>query len=269
MTSTPTVLASDLDGTLLPLDGEPRNRQDLRTLVEELQAANMRLAFVTGRHFESVMHAMQEFDLPTPDWIVCDVGTSIYGRDPQQGFRLSQPFADHLQTVTRGISTQELAQAFSHWSELRLQESEKQTRFKLSFYTDQQVLERVAEAVRGFLQERALPYSVIASIDPFTDDGLIDLLPQNSSKAYALNWWSQAEGFEHQQVLYAGDSGNDLAAFAAGYRSIVVGNAAADVLQRARLAHQQAGWSDRIFAATLPATSGVLEGVRYFRNGAC
>jgi len=71
------VLATDLDGTLIPLNGSDSNVSDLATLAEQLRPNNVQLVFVTGRHFESVTAAINEDRLPKPDWIFCDVGTTI------------------------------------------------------------------------------------------------------------------------------------------------------------------------------------------------
>lgn len=114
------------------------------------------------------------------------------------------------------------------------------------------------------LDEWSAPYSLIHSIDPFNGDGLIDLLPRGVSKAFALSWWSRHVGISHEAVVYAGDSGNDLAAFTAGYRTIVVGNAARSLCKQVRDSHEQAGWRDLLFVAQAHATSGVLAGCKMF-----
>ena len=46
------VLASDMDGTFIPLDDSSQNRRDLTTLTDELQRRQMELIYVTGRHYE-------------------------------------------------------------------------------------------------------------------------------------------------------------------------------------------------------------------------
>ena len=227
----------------------------------------MKLAFATGRHFASVQQAIAEHALPLPEWIICDVGTSIYKRSTAGTYLLSEHFADHLANIMGGWSIEQLREHLLPVARLRLQEGEKQTPFKLSYYTEAQSMAEIVSHIQQLLATHALPFSVIASVDPFTNEGLIDLLPRDSSKAYALNWWSLDEGLEHHEIVYAGDSGNDSAAFAAGYRSIIVGNAASHVLREAERAHAAAGWSDRIFAASKPATSGVLEGLLHFASG--
>ena len=72
------VLATDLDGTLIPLDDCSQNQSDLKCLTEKIRELGFLLVFVTGRHISSVQKAITEFSLPLPDWIICDVGTSIF-----------------------------------------------------------------------------------------------------------------------------------------------------------------------------------------------
>ena len=60
------VLATDLDGTLIPLAGIEQNEFDLRTLASQLEQQRVMLVFVTGRHLASVVGAIQQFQLPPP-----------------------------------------------------------------------------------------------------------------------------------------------------------------------------------------------------------
>ena len=116
----PSVLATDLDGTFVPLQGnqdavaalqqivrlvsggpigsteptageiarsthgdEPAN---VETGADQMQTGDRPLGggfpllYVTGRHFEFVLQGIVEDGLPLPDWILCDVGTSFFQR---------------------------------------------------------------------------------------------------------------------------------------------------------------------------------------------
>jgi hydroxymethylpyrimidine pyrophosphatase-like HAD family hydrolase len=288
---TPQVLATDLDGTLIPLAGNAQNARDLRELEELLRRTGMQLLYVTGRHLASITAVMSESQLPQPDWIIGDVGTSIYARklaghsDVQgvgvdggeagsgststplpssDGYVLVSEYADHLQALVGEYCVDRLAESLQPVGGLRKQEAQKQSRFKLSYYVDSELLTDTARRVEQRLLDSQAPYSMIASRDPFNGDGLIDLLPRQVTKAYAIGWWAAQHCVAHQSILYAGDSGNDSAVFAAGYLSIVVANAAPEVLQAAQAAHARAGWSDRLFGPPAQATSGVLAGVKHF-----
>jgi HAD superfamily hydrolase (TIGR01484 family) len=262
------ILATDLDGTLIPWDDNPQHSQDLQEIAKSLKSRQMQLAFVTGRHLKSVADAIDRYRLPQPDWVLCDVGTSIYRVNGQKiasaGFESSAEYAEHLQQITGGLTTSAVEKLLSKVDGLRRQEQEKQTQFKLSYYARVEQMENCLAKIANVLQQSAVPYSVISSVDPFTGDGLIDLLPENVSKAYALDWWCQQHGYDRESIIYAGDSGNDLAAFSAGFRSILVGNTNAKVIERAKSAHATACWTNRIYVSAQTATSGVLDGLRHY-----
>lgn len=257
------VLATDLDGTLIPLADEPENARDLTQLAEQLSRQKITLIFVTGRHLASVQGAIEQFSLPGPDWMICDVGTSIYHWKANQ-FELVPSYAEHLQTIVGDQPPARIRERLSTWQALRLQEEEKQGRFKLSYYCDADQLQECEQALHDFIQQDDLPYGVIASIDPFDGVGLIDLLPKDASKAYALKWWTGHIGHAHDQTIFAGDSGNDLAAMLAGYRTIVVGNASRSLGERVQTRFRETNQLDRLYLAQHKATSGVLEGCRHF-----
>ena len=264
----PRVLATDLDGTLIPLDDAPHNQSDLVALSQELTAVNATLVFSTGRHLASVMEAMRLHELPLPSWIICDVGTSIY-QCAAATVDLAEEYQRTLARIVEDMPLIELQRRldpFVQSGSLQLQESEKQGQFKLSYYARTSAAEcaRTVNEIRELLAEWGAPYSMIDSVDPFNGDGLIDLLPRNVSKAFALRWLAAHQQWPEQEVVFAGDSGNDLAALTAGFLAIVVGNAHREVAAAAESAHEAAGWSQRLYLAEQSATSGVLEGCRQF-----
>lgn len=260
------VLATDLDGTFIPLDGNQANRRDLEILEREFLTGRATLCFVTGRHLESVVDAIESERLPRPDWVICDVGTSIYRCDDSGAMQRVPEYADHLGRIVADLPIDVLRGRLAATDGLRLQEEEKQGPYKLSFYCQAERLDSRAAEIQDFLDRSGAPYSLIASVDPFNGDGLLDLLPAGASKAMALRWWTEAGGYDQTSVVFAGDSGNDLAALCSGVRAIVVANAQASVVRAAQEYHRDQGWTDRLFHATGPATSGVLEGLRHYHR---
>ena len=263
-TTTTDILATDLDGTLIPMDGCSRNATDLAELARQLAESQVPLVFVTGRHLQSTLRAISQFRLPTPDWIVADVGTSIYERDGADGWKLLDGYAQHLQTSLNDMPLEKVRFALRDFDELTLQAEEKQGRFKLSYYSSRDQVHEVAKRLQTKLNGLAVPYGVTSSLDPFTTHGLIDVLPQAASKGAALSWWAERQQIPLSSIVYAGDSGNDLAALVAGFRSIVVANAEPDLVKAVERAHASAGWDGRLFIAEGHATSGVLQGCRWF-----
>jgi HAD superfamily hydrolase (TIGR01484 family) len=259
------VLATDLDGTLIPLEGNQQNRDDLQILGTQVVRRNVTLVFVTGRHLDSVLGAIDEFRLPQPGWVICDVGTSLFKRVVSGTFEPVEAYQQHQDEIITSMPIFALRDLLRPIEGLRLQEEEKQGRFKLSFYARAADLGELVARIQQVLDRADAPYSFIHSIDPFNGDGLIDLLPANVSKAHALSWWVQHTGRRLEDIVFAGDSGNDLAALTAGYRTILVGNADRELTEEVQTAHRRARWDNRLCLTRGKATSGVLEGCRKFR----
>ena len=258
------VLATDLDGTLIPLCGNDQNQSDLQLLGTQLREHDVALVFVTGRHFDSVIDAIDVFSLPTPDWIICNVGTEIFQRQPSGEFLPIKAYERHLDELVAAMPEATLREHVAGIDGLSLQPPQTLSRFKLSFFADADRVDELVSQLQGKIEETAAPYSIIHSIDPYTGVGLIDLLPAGVSKAHALDWWGEQAALAPDSIVFAGDSGNDLAALTAGHRAIVVANANHRVIQRAYNQHREAGWRNRLFLSKSPATSGVLEGCRWF-----
>ncbi|MGR8953641.1 MAG: HAD family hydrolase, partial [Gammaproteobacteria bacterium] len=72
------LLCTDLDRTLLPNGSQPESPEARQYFDRFVSRAEVTLAYVTGRHRDLVDEAIQEYDLPMPDWVIGDVGTTIY-----------------------------------------------------------------------------------------------------------------------------------------------------------------------------------------------
>ncbi|MGV3484808.1 MAG: HAD-IIB family hydrolase [Planctomycetaceae bacterium] len=267
MSSKNRLLATDLDGTLIPPETATDHSPELRALQRLKQSAlegELAIVYVTGRHIESVLQVMETVSLPRPTWIICDVGSSLYVSQ-QESYQIVDDYVTHLDQVTGGCDAQSLRSILFSVDGLTLQEAEKQRRYKLSYYCDSMRIQTCVAHIETILQAQDLPYGVISSIDPFDGRGLIDVLPANIDKAYALNWWAAWQGLDPKQIVFAGDSGNDYAAFISGFRGILVGNADIALADRLRMHHLHAGTSDRIYFAKSIHTAGVLEGCRHYR----
>lgn len=259
MSITRTLLASDLDGTLIPLERTPDRLQEVRELVSAIEAVpGLRLAYVTGRHLELARTGIAEIGLPEPDWFVCDVGTSVYQRT-ELGYVADERYRDAMRLAFGGLTGVEVEQAIGSLEGISLQEAEKQAEFKVSYYTDGRH-EGFVDAVQARLDTAGAKVSLVASFDPVSHRGLLDILPAGVAKDYAVQYLQERTGIEQGELIYAGDSGNDRAAMLSGYKAIVVGNA--DASLKRDLAAQAA--PNRIYFARHPYAAGVQEGLRHF-----
>src|SRR5687768_15249659 len=74
------VLATDLDGTLLAgTHGARRRVRDL--FAGACAGARPTLVFVTGRGLETVMPLLSDPTIPSPDYIIADVGATVVDRE--------------------------------------------------------------------------------------------------------------------------------------------------------------------------------------------
>ncbi|TVP79135.1 MAG: HAD-IIB family hydrolase [Puniceicoccaceae bacterium] len=259
----PRVLATDLDGTLIPLPGVDQNNVDLVSLSTHFDSSDHSLVFATGRHFESVLEAMQQYTLPIPDWIVCDVGSAIYQRDGTD-FRMFKKYEAHLSQTSGGLDRARVEQALAQVDGLEPQAPDHQQRFKISYQSSAATVLGLVDQVNAILQETQLPYECVGSIDPFLNCGLLDVMPVGVSKAYALLWLSTHANFKPDEVIYAGDSGNDYAALVSGFRAIIVANGSEGLAKKVKKDLDQRQLGKRLYQAKNPATSGVLEGCHCF-----
>lgn len=257
----PRVLATDLDGTLIPLPGRPENEADLNTLSGLLSEKGQELIFCTGRHFDSVMEAMDSYRLPVPKWMICGVGSAIY-ENVNGTFVRFAPYDLHLEDVAAHIELQSLRELMSTVMGVSLQIEAHQDRFKLSYDCAGTELETVSARVESRLKAAALPFHCMASLDPFHGVGYLDIMPLGVTKASALVWLSTHGDFDPDEVVYAGDSGNDFAALTHGFRAILVGNATQSLQDRILAVLRENGDEDRLYCAEGHATTGVLEGCR-------
>ncbi len=265
------LLATDLDRTLLPNGAQPESPLARPRFRRFVARPEVKLAYVSGRHRELVEAAIAEYDLPQPDFVIGDVGTSLY---ELQGDDWNQR-GDWLQAIAvdwAGCGHDELAAALVGIADLRLQEAAKQGPCKLSYYaaplTDPSAL---LARVRDHLAPTGARVNLVWSVDETTATGLLDVLPARASKLHALEFLREHLGISLDHTVFAGDSGNDMEVLVSNIPSVLVANAQetvrADAVARAMkhghgptlyLAHGGLGGMNGNYSA------GILEGVAHF-----
>ncbi len=256
-------LATDLDGTLIPLDGDTEQIAALKSIESLLASEEMSLLFVTGRSASLTTRAMREFGLPRPDAILCDVGSCLLTLDNDADeFTRDDDYHAEVLNKLGGWTHTDLTRRLSEIGlPVRPQEPDKQTDVKCSFYFDAQRFGEVENETARWIADQSAPVQIVISIDPFNGDGLLDLLPMGVNKAFGLNWWRESHNLSLEQIAFSGDSGNDIAAMTSGVKSIVVANAVPELIAAASDFHAGSG---KVFLAQRPATLGVLDGLRHF-----
>jgi sucrose-6F-phosphate phosphohydrolase len=259
------LLASDMDGTVIPLEEDPGREEELaafRTAVEG--APELTLAYVTGRDLPLALRGIRRHGLPEPDILVCDVGTSVYHATPG-GFEKDQEYVRLMEEARGGLDVREVRHEMGRVSQLLLQPEDRQTESKLSYHLapdsdHTEVLGSVKEVLDGLGGRIQAVYSVGAP----SGRGLLDLLPAGVAKDYAIRYLHDHTGVHPDHLIYAGDSGNDLAAMLTGFKVIVVGNATPGLREELTDRAGEMGILDRLYFAEGFYAAGVLEGCRHF-----
>jgi len=223
------LLCTDLDRTLIP-NGDAPESAGARALFHRLASRDeIRLVYVSGRDRSLIEQAIHEFDLPLPDDVIADVGATIYDIKEGEWNRL-QAWDDEIAPDWINLHSTDLQAGLTELNALRLQEPEKQGQFKLSYYapvTWNQPASRATVEMR--LQALGVKANLIWSIDDARGMGLLDILPASANKRHAIEFLAARFGFARRDMLFAGDSGNDLDVLTCPIPSVLVANASDEV----------------------------------------
>lgn len=265
------LLCTDLDRTLLPNGPQPES--DLaRKLFSQLVAhSQVTLVYVTGRHQQLVQQAIEKYRLPQADFVIADVGSTIYeitGTD----WHLQNIWEKVINQDWHGKSANELNNLFDDISGIQLQEDNKQNTHKLSYYmplnNDHQ---QIISMMKQILQQQSIAANLIWSIDEQANIGLLDVLPLSAGKRQAIEFLMQQLGFGYSETVFAGDSGNDICVMSSPIQSVLVANADEDVRAEAIKQAKLNNHADTLYLArggfmgmNGNYSAGILEGVVHF-----
>lgn len=258
------LLASDLDGTLIP-PAEVRDGGGIEELSHELERrADIVVAYVTGRHLELALAGVALHALPMPDVLVCDVGTSVFLRESAD-FVPDPRYREMMASALGAGNLSAVRERLADVQDIVLQEDEKQAEFKLSYYLDAgERGARIAERVEELAHDTLDGVNVVYSVDTVAGRGLLDILPTGVAKDTAVSYLEDRLGLPRERVTFAGDSGNDLAALLSGFNAILVGNASSELKQSVLAEARARDLADRVYVAREAYARGVLEGARRF-----
>jgi sucrose-6F-phosphate phosphohydrolase len=262
------ILATDLDRTLLPNGSWEADDEAIDLFNELTEKHDVLVVYVTGRNLALTEKAIREYGVRYPHVLCGDVGTSI--RKYRNG---EWTFDDGWIARVRGASPRwdaaAIRAAVSGIGGMREQESEHLNQFKQSYYVEHdrndEVLKHVDERVKGRFDE-----VIIYSFDSQDGKGLLDFLPASATKQTALEYVAEEFGAAKEDVVFCGDSGNDIFPLTAGFSGVLVRNADEQLVQNVRRAIDQNPALKVYFARGnfngLQGyyTSGVIEGAYHY-----
>jgi len=265
------LLCTDLDRTLLP-NGPQAESSGARTKFRQLVTQpGVNLVYVTGRDRRLVEDAIDEYQLPHPDYVIADVGSTIY-EIQQHDWRHWDKWQQEISPDWAGKSHDQMHSLFSSSLLLKLQEDTKQNTYKLSYYVSLEAdHEALMSEMHSILVSNKIRASLIWSIDELAGTGLLDVLPASANKRHAIEFLMKQLGFDLSNTIFAGDSGNDVAVLTSPIRSVLVANASSDVRDEAKQLALNLGQIDALYFAhggffgmNGNYSAGILEGVAHY-----
>jgi len=266
------LLCTDLDRTLIPNGPQPESPQARGYLELLVSRPEVTLVFVSGRDRVLVEQAMTTFQLPCPDFVIGDVGTSIYRVGPQHEWSPLGSWQQQIAVDWGGKSVTDLQIMLNDIEALQPQESSKQNRYKLSFYLAiESDTGGLSSIIHQRLESAGVQARLVWSVDEVENIGLLDVLPLRASKLHAIEALMEQQGFDLDNTVFCGDSGNDMEVLTSPVPAVLVANAHEDIQCRAIKLARQTGAEKRLYIASGDFLNmngnygaGMLEGVAHY-----
>ena len=268
----PLLICTDLDRTLIPNGPQAESNGARKRFAALVARPEITLAYVSGRHRALIEDAIVTYRLPTPDFVIGDVGTTVYRVGQELAWAHLDAWEEQIARDWAGHTHEELRAALRDVPHLRLQERSKQNRLKLSFYLPMYAeIDELAAAVRVRLEPLGVKSRLVWSVDDIADIGLLDVLPASASKLHAIEALMRDQGFDYDHTVFCGDSGNDLEVLASRVPAVLVANSRPDVQDLALELADEAGTLPWLYIAeggflgmNGNYAGGMLEGIAHY-----
>lgn len=247
------LLVTDVDNTVLG------DFEGLVLLSRELSSVreSMVLAYNSGRSTQSIKESLVANPcMPAPDYLIGEVGIQI------ENFTTAEIDDEYVQILKSHWSREEIEKVLRDLP-FQKQPDEFQSELKLSYYASPEVdpVRCSRERLNKSEQQATIIYSSQRDLD---------FLPPRSGKGWAVVRLQEKLGFDKEQVIVAGDSGNDVGMFEHGFKGVVVGNAHSELKRLGSLpkihiasdAESKKQKSSHIYVATAEYAEGLVEGLR-------
>lgn len=232
----------DIDDTLT---GDPQALKHLTEMVMKSEP-EVGIGVATGRTMDSAVKILKETGFVMPDFIISSVGSEMYYKDHDK-YVYSTSWDAHISAAWK---RDEIMQLLDNLDFIKLQIPENQRKYKLSY----DLLGKVhkVKIISQRIREKRIKANLVLSHNQF-----IDILPYRASKGRAIRFLGYKWNIPHENILVAGDSGNDEDMLRGELLGVVVGN------HTDELSHLKG--RRRIYFAKGNHAAGVIEGIEFYK----
>ncbi len=235
------MIVSDIDHTLL---GDEAGLSKFVAMIENIDY-NICFAVATGRTIDSAYKILEKNGIPYPNIIISSVGSEIY-YNFQGKLIYSKGWHAHLDNQW---NRNKIVKLLSRFKYLEYQEEVNQREFKISYYTSE--IPGYVDKVKNVLISNKIKADVI-----FSHGQYLDILPYRASKGKAIRYLAYRWNIPFENILVAGDSGNDIAMLKGEMLGVVVANYSKEL--------EVLRGQKRIYFAKEKYAAGIIDGIKHF-----
>lgn len=234
------LIITDIDNTLT---GDDEAMERFFQLIEKTDE-NIGFGIATGRSYEDALRLIEKHGIPNPEVLVSSVGTEIrYGKN----LTLDRSWRKHIDHRWEPKRIRELLDNLKGLFE---QKEKEQSTFKISYKIDFKVAPKLS-LIRKLLRENGIRAKVVLSLKMF-----LDIIPVRAGSGLCIRQMAHKWNFLLENILIAGDSGNDLGMLVGNTLGVVVGNYSVELEKLRKY--------PRIYFANSHHAAGIIEGIEYY-----
>ena len=233
------LVITDLDNTLT---GDKESLDKFNELIRD----NSHIGFgvTTGRGLKSALKLIDELGLPRPDVLDTSCGTELH-----YGEKLTSDRSWRKQIAHQWMPDK-IREVLDHQDGFFPQSDGEQSDFKISYKLDAAIAPKLAQ-IKRIIREAGLRAKVVLSLGMY-----LDVIPVRGGSDLSLRHLLYKWGFTPEQLLVAGDSGNDEGMLKGRTLGVVVANYSPELEKLRKL--------PRIYFAQTAHAEGIIEGINYY-----
>jgi HAD superfamily hydrolase (TIGR01484 family) len=234
------VLATDLDGTFL--GGSDVQRSEFYQYIHN-QRDRILLVYVTGRELDRISELYEDPNIPQPDYIIADVGTTIVDGKTFEPISVVQDWV----VQKWGNANEQVKELLANEPGIELQPVNPN--YRVSYYYEPESLQpstiqKVIDA--GF-------DCILSSYTYF----YFDVMPKGVSKGPTLLKFLAEMNFNPDDTIACGDTLNDLSLFETGLKGIAVGNSEPKLVDKIQT-------MENVYYSSYLGVMGIWDGLKVY-----